>query len=514
MNTTTKRFAPFGLYLAILAALGAAGLYIVERQFDLPLQILLGLIVIGLAVYAILDPDGVRRSLTGRQARYGSNVLVMILAFVGILVVINYLGYTYTKRWDLTADKTNTLAPETLNTLKALPSPVRADAFFTSSLSTDTAKTLLQNYQYNSNGKFTYQFINPDSNPVAAQQAKITQNGSIVLHMDGRQEIVTSTTEQDLTSGLVRLMNPNQYSVYFLTGHGEQDPNGSGNRAYSLAKQALTSKNYTVKTLNLLTDHQVPADAKVLVIAGPTKPLSQEEIKPIQDFVNKGGGLIVMEEPLPVTQFGNSDDPLADYLSKSWNITLDKDIVIDPGSNQLSIALAAKYGNSPITQKLNTMITIFPTARTITVKPGSTTGTVTTLIQTSSSAWGETDFAALANNQFKYTAGQDVAGPLTIAVTDEDTTKNSHIVVIGDSDFASDSLFNQYGNGDLFVNAVDWAAGQSNLISLTPKSSTTRVVVPPSNITINLIFLGTVIILPGLVLFSGIFTWIQRRRKG
>jgi ABC-type uncharacterized transport system involved in gliding motility auxiliary subunit len=36
----------------------------------------------------------------------------------------------------------------------------------------------------------------------------------------------------------------------------------------------------------------------------------------------------------------------------------------------------------------------------------------------------------------------------------------------------------------------------------------------PQGYMMNLIFLGTVIVLPGLVLFSGILTWIQRRRRG
>src|SRR5215208_7685751 len=38
-----------------------------------------GLIVLGLAAYAIMEPDRVRRFLTGRQARYGSNAVVMAI---------------------------------------------------------------------------------------------------------------------------------------------------------------------------------------------------------------------------------------------------------------------------------------------------------------------------------------------------------------------------------------------------------------------------------------------------
>src|ERR1043165_7218211 len=81
-----------------------------------------GLIILGLAAYAILEPDRVRRFFTGRQARYGSNALIMSLAFVGILVVGNLLAYENPVQVaDLTEDKTNTLSPELATVVKSLP---------------------------------------------------------------------------------------------------------------------------------------------------------------------------------------------------------------------------------------------------------------------------------------------------------------------------------------------------------------------------------------------------------
>jgi ABC-type uncharacterized transport system involved in gliding motility auxiliary subunit len=41
-----------------------------------------------------------------------------------------------------------------------------------------------------------------------------------------------------------------------------------------------------------------------------------------------------MEEPLPVTDFGDQADPLTDFLASSWGITLGKDMVLDLSSNQ------------------------------------------------------------------------------------------------------------------------------------------------------------------------------------
>jgi hypothetical protein len=45
--------------------------------------------------------------------------------------------------------------------------------------------------------------------------------------------------------------------VYFLTGHGERDPEGVGEEAYSLVKQVLESKNYMVGKLNLISTNQI-----------------------------------------------------------------------------------------------------------------------------------------------------------------------------------------------------------------------------------------------------------------
>ncbi len=515
MKAGQRRFAPFGLYLAILAAIVSAGLYIVEGQITLPLEISLAFILVGLATFAILDPQRVRASLAGRQARYGSNALVLSLAVIGILVVINFLINKYPQRWDLTADKEHTLSPETIQTLKTLPKSVHATAFFTSRTSSDQARSLLEDYKFNAKGTFDYQFVDPDANPVAAQNAKITKDGTIVLQMNGVQEQVTTIDEQDMTSGLIKLISPGTRTIYFLTGHGERDPMTSGETAYSQAKSAMESKNYTVKTLNLLTDPKVPDDAKAIVIAGPQKPLSENEVKLIQDYLGKGGSLMVMEEPLPLTSFGNSPDPLADYLAKDWGVTLGNDVVIDLGANPATVAIANEYGSHPITQKLQQMVTVFPTSRSVDVNqqtPGNKT--VVPLVKTSSQSWAETNFTELQNNQVKPDQGQDVMGPITLAAAITDSSTKARVIVVGDADFGADTYYGSYGNGDFFINSIDWAAQQDNLINLTPKSNTQRVVVAPQRYTMGLILLGSIFVLPGSALIAGIFVWIQRRRRG
>jgi ABC-type uncharacterized transport system involved in gliding motility auxiliary subunit len=88
------------------------------------------------------------------------------------------------------------------------------------------------------------------------------------------------------------------------------------------------------------------------------------------------------------------------------------------------------------------------------------------------------------------------------------------VVVIGDSTFASDIYFDQYGNGDLFINAVDWAAGQGNMINLTSSQPISRQMRLPSSFTVLLLAFAFVILIPGLIIAAGVSSWLVRRSRG
>lgn len=523
MDNPTKKFdwkqlAPIGLGLGGLGLLAAAGLFIVFQVFNLYVQIGLAVAVIGLALYALLDPEAVRLRLTGRQMRYGSNSLILTIAIVGIVVVVNYLGNTYTRRWDLTEDKTNTLAKETIATLQSLKQPVSAQAFFTAARSTDSAKAMLDNYKRNSNGKFDYKFINPNNDPVAAQAAKITQDGSIVLIMGSSQEIVTDSSEASMTAGLVHLINPGKRGIYFLTGHGEHDAFGSAQLDYANARALLESKNYTVKTLNLLTDPAIPTDALSIIIAGPKQALNDKEMALIEGYLAKGGSLVVLSDPPIMTDIGTNPDPLAKYLASNWKITLGSDLIIDQTSTQLTVAVGSTTGTHAITKGLSTTAFVMPQARSVQIAGGTTAlgadNNPVKLVTTSNNSWAETDMAALKNNQTQFDQGADTRGPITLAASAESNTVSTRVVVFGNSSFASDALISQYGNTDLFVNAIDWATGQEAQINLTPKANTQRVLVPPQQYAVGLILLVSVFAMPALIILAGVLVWLQRRRRG
>jgi len=472
-----------------------------------------GLTILGLAVYVVLEPEKIRRAITGRQARYGSNAFIMSVAFLGILIVGNVLTFQNPKRWDLTEDKTHTLAPETVKALESLPQPVSAVAFYSTSLPTSTADEIFKNFTVSSNGKFSSKFVNPDTDPVTAREAGITGDGKVLLVMGTQKEIAPSASETDLTRALIRLINPKPRTVYFLAGHGEASLE-SGDVSFSTAKTTLESKNYTVKSLNLVANNTIPTDALAIIIAGPLKPVSQDEVQLLKKYVDAGGSLIVMENPLVFTEFGTSSDPLANYLATDWGITLDNDIIIDQSSQQLINAVSYSANKHPITQNLSqNYLVIMPKARSVSITSAPANVTQTPLIQTSPSSWGETKFTNADSTQVSQDP-EDLPGPLSMAVAGENTTTKGRVVVIGNSIFAGDKGFDAYGNGNFFINSIDWASEQENLINITPNTPKTRTFVPPSQLQLLVILLGSIIIIPGFVVFAGISSWLARRRQG
>jgi ABC-type uncharacterized transport system involved in gliding motility auxiliary subunit len=334
-----------------------------------------------------------------------------------------------------------------------------------------------------------------------------------MLVMGERREIANFASETELTKTLIKLISPEARAVYFLTGHGEASLE-FGDISLSTAKQTLESKNYTVNSLNLLAENKIPEDALAIIIAGPVKQVSEYEVQLLKQYVDAGGSLIVMEDPLILTEFADSPDPLANYLAEDWGIVLNNDIIIDLNSQQVLNAISASASEHPITTNLSAnYLVIMPQARSISLITPAESIVQTALLFTSPNSWGEVKFTNAEGTQISQDP-EDLPGPLVMAAAGENPATTGHVVVFGNSFFATNEMFDVYGNGNFFVNSVDWSAEQENLINITPNTPTVRTFIPPNQIQLLIILLGSILIIPGLVVFAGISSWLARRRQG
>ena len=163
---------------------------------------------------------------------------------------------------------------------------------------------------------------------------------------------------------------------------------------------------------------------------------------------------------------------------------------------------------------MDNLVAFFPFTRSLNIAGSMEGVTLTPLVQTNERSWGETDFESLkTGGQVGFNEGE-VQGPMTIAVAGENSTTKGRVVAFGTSSFAVDQIFDAYGNGDMFVNSVDWSAEQENITNITPKTPTERTFKIPGQFQWIAILLGSVFIIPGLVVLGGVSTWLSRRRRG
>jgi gliding motility-associatede transport system auxiliary component len=509
-----RKLSVAAFVLAGVALLAAGGWAIVNRQFDVYVKIALAAAVVLAGLGVLLDPERIRAAFTGRQARYGSNAVLVSLAFAGILVVVTYLAITKTQQLDLTEDKQYTLTTESQLVLSELQQPVTLLGFYTpeSSSSRDHVRPLLDQYRRAGGDKVSYKFIDPRADPISADRYGVTRDATIVVVMGEASEVTAAATEVEITGAIVRLANPERRKVYFLTGHGEHEMDSTDQSVgYSDVRDALKAKNYDVAALSLVGASTVPSDAKAVVIAGPTSDLPDAEVQILRDYVTKGGSLVVLLEP-PVATKVTAEDALVPYLASDWGVEARADLVVDQRSNLPLTAVAAKYASHAITERLSNQVSYFPSARSLAPVEGAQVS-ATELVLTGSDSWGKSNQESIRAGSLDYVPEEDTLGPLTVVMVAEDNTTKARLVVAGDSDFAANADFFNYANGDLLINSIDWAAHQDALISLTPKQSTPRYVSPPTTQAVGLIFLLTVLVIPGAVIAAGVYVWLRRRRQ-
>ncbi|MFY7801264.1 MAG: GldG family protein [Dolichospermum sp.] len=505
-----------------------------------------------------------------RSTQSTTNALIATLSVLVILGLINFLGIRYHLRLDLTDTQLFTLSPQSRELVSNLPETMKVWLFTKEKNSQD--QELLDNYHRQSN-KFKFEYVDPELKPGLVDRFGVKDYGEVYLEFQTKRQLVQRISEDErlseikLTNRLQQMINPKTAKVYFLQGHSEHPLSGSKG-AISKAIQGLIDKNFTISTLNLAERPQVPNDADVVIVAGPQKELLTGEVTTLQNYLNRGGNLLLMIDP--------NTNPKIDTLLKEWGVRLDNRLVIDNSGESLQLGpatiLVTEYGQHPITQDFANNISVYPLTRPLEIDPVSGVESMV-LLKTKPypNSWAESD---QKSEKLEFNEDKDLKGPLTLGValtrkllnsptaipnpiptaqnsptaipnpiptaqnsptaipnpiptaqnspttipnpipttrTSPTTAKESRLVVFGNSNFATDSLFEQQLNGDVFLNTVSWLSQQDEkLLSIRPKEPKNRRIII-SNLEANLLTISAVVLLPLLGLLTGFIIWWKRR---
>jgi ABC-type uncharacterized transport system involved in gliding motility auxiliary subunit len=340
------------------------------------------------AGFALGGAGGARRLFAGRALHFGVLTAVSVAALVAVVGVANWAAHERPKVWDLTKDRIFTLQEDTVRTLKALQSDVRAVAVYRMDEEGHAqAQALLEQYAALS-PRFTFELVDPYKSPERAKTYGIVSGGPRILLLSGdRKSPASAPDEQGITNALVKLTRSGARKVYFTVGHGEPGLDAEDPRGYGQMTRALSGEGYEVATLSLVEKPEVPADASVVMVAGARTGFLKAEVEALERYLAAGGHLGVFLEP--------DADAGLDRLLAAYGIEADDDIVVDPSPAAQILGspvspIAQPSGAHAISRELADTVLVLPTARSLVALTGSEV-TPTPLALTGMEAWGETD---------------------------------------------------------------------------------------------------------------------------
>lgn len=456
-----------------------------------------------------------------RSTQAGTNAAVSVLSVLVILGIINFIGARYDSRIDLTDGQLLTLSPASQEVVRNLESPTKVLIFSSDANLSD--QQLLDNYRrYNS--ELTYEYVDPFAEPQRAQSLGVQAEGEVYVQAEVETEEQTEATsesaddrsllvqtvglqerlsERQLTNKLAQLSGGETAAVYFLQGHDEYAIDGSTPGLFEAASR-LEDENFTVAPLNLAETDRVPEDAAVVVVAGPQQELFETEVIILQDYLDSGGSLFILVDP-------RVDTGLEPLMSE-WGVVPEEAVVIDTsGGGQLvglgpAAPLVTDYGDHPITEAFDQGRSFFPVARPLEINEVPNVEQSPLLFTNQNS---HTQVLA-EDDELTVDPSQPPEGPfaLGVALSGPD---DARMVVIGNSSFATDGLFSQQLNGDVFLNAVSWLSKvESPILEIRPKEVTDRRL----NMTVQQQIVLTVlalVVLPLAGLVGAGTLWLKRR---
>ena len=230
------------------------------------------------------------------------------------MVAADYLESKYDWQLDYSFNNITTQGEATENLLDSLTRDVRMYAVFSDGSEDSQLIALLNRYQART-PHITWSQENLTRNPLLLQLASsygddsavnsdcliirceetgrtrvLTAEDYIERTYDAEQGLYTITGwqyEKSISEAILYVTADSLPRMQILSGHGELDETST-----TVMEDYLTSANYDLSRVNLLTDGAPDPEAPLMILS-PTKDLSETELQMLTDYVQAGGDLFI-----------------------------------------------------------------------------------------------------------------------------------------------------------------------------------------------------------------------------
>jgi len=505
--------------------------------------------LLGIALFGIgcwYNYPRIRREIRKRQTNIALTVVFNCLLGALVWGMAIYISSRVFYRFDMTASQRYELAPLSKQVVRHLEQPITI--YVCISKPTDLLqeiRDLLDEYTVFSD-QLKVVYLDARRSPDEAERLRIRYNLSsdlddelfviagnryrriaksslyftTALQLTGDRRLLTPAHfigEAEITSSLIQLTRELPGRVIFLSGHGERNPEKTSEEGISTWVRELNRQYWQVQHMVVTPGGkpQFPPDTQAVIIAGPRRSLSNEDLHELNQVLNRGGGILFLLDP--------GIDAGVEPLIQAWNFRMNNDFVLETqrytaDRGQSSLFINQFSQQHPIGKAMGDLAVVLPTARRIAVSTSNTNPSVSTtnFMHTSGYGWA-TEYDP--DKQIQIDPKKDRRGPISVGMAAERYRAVSEpgvdplqgrIVVIGDSDFVSNRYIDMAGNLDLALNCVEWLAGRHDLLSIRPKVSASQKIILTGR-EAKFVYWWSILLLPSMVAGAGLLLLIRRR---
>ena len=465
-------------------------------------------------------------------------VILAALTAMVCVVLANLLALRNPAQIVLTQSADYSLSPLTKNVLGALTNDVRAVVLFDRQADLfEPVKNLLTEYERMSQ-RLKLELIDLARNPARAeevqQELKMPVNSpenrvifaannsakaiseSELSILDFSEFISTREArrthfagEQLFTSAIVAVTEGRQTKVGFITGHGEHKASDTGGQwGYSKFANILQQKGLLLQQIPLAGTNSIPADCRMLIIAGPRTPYSGGELAKLREFVDIGGSLFTLfnfyslQRPTGLEKFlANYDFEIGiNQVSDSKN----------EQSGQGGLLLVDDLGSHPITKPIlgSRLQMLLPRSVGLPEAENDESPTVSILAHSSD--------AGQAVGQIQGNKGSiEMEGKIPLIAAKlhaNDGQPPARIVVAGDSLFLGNSAVEAGANRDFASLTINWLLEREHLLAIAPRT-VTEYRINLSRAEMTSISWLLLLVLPGGTLGLGLLWWRRQMKR-
>lgn len=438
------------------------------------------------------------------------------LLLIAVIILLAKLTVDHNRQFDWTANARHTLSESSLQLLTSLEDNVQIQVFVSPEYEYRQAVAdLLKRYQRHTD-KIDVSYVDPNFSPDLVRELNIEQQGEMVVSRNDQRQHVLDLSEQSLTNALISVSRQQQQWLVFIEGHGERSLFEKNNFSLDTWAKQLQSQGFKLQGQNLIDTPQLPLNTAAVIIASPVHDWLPGEVALVKDYLNEGGNLLWLADP-------DQTESLAP-LSEMLGIEFISGTVMDPTSVSLGLedprfVLISDYANHPIGQAVSSVSLL---AEAVAIQKTEQTEQDSdwhylNLLRSQPSAWVESTPVNQSNMASQaYDVGADVSGPVSLGYAlsrhSSDGDKQQRIAVLGDSDFVSNAYIGNAANLDLAMALANWLAADDKLIEIPVKTSIGSQLDLSRTQTIIIGF-GFLLVVPLLLLATGLAIWWRRRRR-